>query len=127
MSVPTNTFLPGPHKSGYNRPKTDGDMLAQMLYLVLGVAALLFCLANGYWFGVVGVVVGVGSWLMFLEWMSRCEDRTKVRWALAIIWAFIAAMEIRHQLEHRQSRERIAANRRTPTPGVWNPLDYGDR
>lgn len=126
-----NTYLPGPHKPGHNRQKTSGEVVGQFVCAAAGFVGIMWCLGQGYWLAILAIVLGVGSWLWFLEWMGRNEDRAQVYRAQALLALIMVALEARSQYQKHQVRERRRTHpltSRDPSEtGKWNAMDFGDR
>lgn len=126
MSV---TSTPGKHRYGHNRPKSNWDWGFQIAYGIFVVAMLVIAASGGY-VALVFAFTGTLA-IIWTEWAARCEDRSKVLKASAVLLAIFALLEARSRQQNAQVAQRRQTHPGSPSgpgaDGKWSALDYGDR
>lgn len=125
----TLTSTPGKHRYGHNRPKSNWDWGFQIVYGIF-VIVMLGIAASGGYAALVFAFTGTLA-IIWTEWAARCEDRSRVLKASAILGVIFVLIDARGRQQKAQVAQRKLTHPGSPAgPGAdgrWNPLDYGDR
>ena len=88
---------PSTWPEGFRRPKTEGDLVAQIVWGAVGVIGLVAACASGMpVLGAIFLLSGLLS-MVWVEFQARCEDRTLVWTAFGAIMVLGALWAARNR------------------------------